>query len=414
MIAWYREFSPAARKNYWGCYAGWSLDNLDFHIFLLAIPALIAALGISKTEAGMLGSVTLIASALGGWVIGAISDRYGRVRTLKLTIIWFAFFTFLCGLAQNFPQLAVLRAMQGFGFGGEWGAGAVLVAESIKSQHRGKVMGSLQSGAAVGWAVALILATGLFLLVPPDYAWRVLFMVGLLPALLVIFMRRHLSEPPRNPPHCPTTTKPGQFTAIFHPGIRRKTLLGLLVAAGGHGAAHAVLTWWPTFLHSERHLSVLAAAGYMGVMIAGSLSGSMISAALQDRLGRRHTIMLFAGFGMVLVPSVMFLPIPPSVMLFLGFPLGVAIAGIVGCLGALLNELYPTALRGTGVGFCYNCSRILAAILPSLVGFMSESMPLGHAIGIDAALAYLLALVAVWFLPETKGKSLAEGEGVRG
>ena len=405
MFDWYREFSSRERKTLWACFSGWALDNLDFHILLLVLPTIITVLGLTKTEAGMLGSVTLISSAVGGWVIGAISDRFGRVRTLQLTVIWFAIFTFLCGLAQNFPQLVAFRALQGFGFGGEWGAGAVLVAETIKSQHRGKAMGSLQSAAAVGWGAAVILFSIIYLYFPPEYAWRVLFMIGLLPALLVLFLRRYIKEPPR-PTKGKITTPRFHLTMIFHRHIWRMTLLGMLVAAGGHGAAHAMLTWWPTYLHNDRHLSVLAASLYMGVMILGSWSGSMLSAWLQDHIGRRKTVAFFALFGMVLVPNVMFLPIPPHLMLLAGYPLGLAIAGIPGCLGALLNELYPANIRGTGVGFCYNVSRILAAILPSLIGVMSESMELGYAIGINTFIAYLLAVVAVYFLPETKGKVL--------
>src|SRR5438477_7641536 len=184
MFHWYREITPTERKTFWGCFSGWALDALDVQMFSLAIPALIAAFSLNKAEAGLISGVTLVASALGGWVMGAASDRIGRVRALQLTIVWFSLFTLLSAFAQTFPQLLVLKAMQGFGFGGEWAAGAVLMAETIRSENRGKAMGAVQSAWAVGWGGAVLLYTAIFSLLPPETAWRVMFGVGLLPAFL--------------------------------------------------------------------------------------------------------------------------------------------------------------------------------------------------------------------------------------
>lgn len=197
MFTWYKQGTPTERKTFWAWFAGWGLDALDVQMFTLAIPAIIAAFGIDKSQAGLISSVTLVSSALGGWLAGALSDRFGRIRTLKWTIVWFAGFTFLCSLAQTFPQLLVLKAFQGFGFGGEWAAGAVLMAETIRAENRGKAMGAVQSAWAVGWGAAVLLFTIAFSWLPPDMAWRVMFAVGLLPALLVVYIRRSLKEPVR-------------------------------------------------------------------------------------------------------------------------------------------------------------------------------------------------------------------------
>src|SRR5580704_12409911 len=182
--AWYAEMSSAERKTFWACVGGWVLDAMDVQMFSFAIPAIVAAFAITNADAGLIGTVTLLTSAFGGWFGGALSDRFGRVRTLQITIAWFAVFTFLCGFAQSYNQLFVSRALMGLGFGGEWAAAAVLMGEVIHAQHRGKAVGAMQSGWAIGWGIAALLATLFFSLFPQELAWRVLFWAGFTPALL--------------------------------------------------------------------------------------------------------------------------------------------------------------------------------------------------------------------------------------
>jgi MFS family permease len=406
MFAWYRSSTQLEQRTFWGCFAGWALDALDVQMFTLAIPAIIAAYGIDKTQAGAISSVTLISSALGGWIAGAASDRLGRVRTLQLTILWFAGFTCLCAFAQTFPQLLVLKALQGFGFGGEWAAGAVLMAETIRSESRGKAMGAVQSAWAIGWGGSVILYTVMFSWLPADTAWRAMFVVGLLPALLVLWLRRSLKEPvrPSSAPAVPSGWS--QVVQVFRPDVLRVTLLGALLGTGAHGGYYAIMTWLPTFLSKERHLSVLNTGGYLAVVIVAFWCGCIASSYLLDRIGRRRNIALFALCCIVTVLAYVMLPLTNTEMLVLGFPLGFFAAGIPASLGALFNELYPADIRGTGVGFCYNFGRIASALFPALVGYMSKSMPLGDAIGIDAAIAYGVAMLTVMLLPETRGRAL--------
>src|SRR5437660_3906495 len=189
-IAWFSGLHRREKNTFWACVGGWLLDAMDVQMLSFAIPAIIAAFAISNADAGLIGTATLLTSALGGWFPGALSDRFGRVRTLQITIVWFAFFTFLCGFAQSYTQLFIFRALMGLGFGGEWAAGAVLMGEVIRAQHRGKAVGSVQSGWAIGWAIAAIMATWFFSVLPQDTAWRALFWVGILPAFLVFFVRR--------------------------------------------------------------------------------------------------------------------------------------------------------------------------------------------------------------------------------
>ncbi|GJI93979.1 MFS transporter [Duganella caerulea] len=404
MFSWYRQVSGLERKTFWACFSGWGLDALDVQMFTLAIPALIAAFGLDKTEAGLISGVTLVSSALGGWLCGAVSDRLGRVRTLQLTILWFSLFTFLCSFAQTFPQLLVLKALQGFGFGGEWAAGAVLMAETVRDEHRGKAMGTVQSAWAVGWGAAVIVYTALFSWLTPDMAWRVMFGVGLLPALLVVYVRRSIPEPARRAPAPAAAGVP--LAGIFAPGLLKTTLLGSLLGMGAHGGYYALMTWLPTYLKTERQLSVLSTGGYLAVIIVAFWFGCIASAQLLDRIGRRRNVALFAVCSTVTVLVYLMIPLTNTEMLVLGFPLGFFAAGIPASLGALFNELFPAHIRGAGVGFCYNFGRIASAGFPVLVGYMSKSMPLGQAIGIDAAIAYGLVVATVLLLPETRGRRL--------
>jgi len=378
-------------------------------MFSLAIPALIAAFGLDKTEAGLIGGVTLVASALGGWIMGAVSDRLGRVRALQLTIIWFSLFTLVSAFAQSFTQLLVCKALQGFGFGGEWAVGAVLMAEVIRPEHRGKAMGTVQSAWAVGWGASVLLYSALFLLLRPELAWRVMFGIGILPAFLIVYVRRNLREPH---PSAHAAAVPGSGMAtlmgIFRPDMLRMTVIGALIGVGAHGGYYALMTWLPTYLKTERHLSVLGTSGYLAVIIFAFWCGCIASSALLDRIGRRMNLVLFSACCVVTVLAYVFIPFSDAAMLVLGFPLGFFAAGIPASLGALFNELYPGGMRGTGVGFCYNFGRIVSAGFPVLVGHMSAKMSLGAAIGIDAALAYALVVAAVLALPETRGKHLDE------
>jgi len=411
MFAWYREISPPERRTFWGCFGGWALDALDVQMFSLAIPALIATFGVSKTDAGLISGVTLFASAVGGWFGGALSDNFGRVRALQVTILWFALATFFCAFAQNFNQLLVLKAIQGVGFGAEWATGAVLMGEMIKPEHRGKALGTVQSAWAVGWGAAVLLYSAVFSILPADQAWRFMFAAGLLPALFILYIRRGIPEPVRKNDASADAAPRMPLFGIFQADVLRSTLVGGLFGIGAHGGYYALNTFLPTYLKTERHLSVLGTSGYLAVIIVAFFCGCVASGYLQDMIGRRRNAAFFAIACVATVLIYLFAPITDTQMLLLGFPLGFFSAGIPASMGALFNELYPGGVRGTGVGFCYNFGRIVAAGLPPLVGYLSETISFASAIGIVAGVAYSLVVIAVFLLPETKGKRLAEDAG---
>lgn len=167
LTAFYRSMTPPERHTFWACAAGWCLDGMDFMIYPLVIGTIMALWHVDAGTAGLAATVTLLASALGGWLAGFIADRIGRVLTLQITILWFSFFSLLCAFVQNFEQLLVARAILGLGFGGEWAAGAVLIGETIRAEYRGRAVGSVQSGWAIGWGLAVLSQAVTFSLLPP-------------------------------------------------------------------------------------------------------------------------------------------------------------------------------------------------------------------------------------------------------
>jgi len=408
-VGWYRELNSVEKRTFWACFGGWALDAMDVQMFSFVIPAIIAAFAISNTDAGVIGTVTLFTSAFGGWFAGALADRVGRVRTLQITILWFAVFTLLCGFAQNYTQLLIFRAVMGFGFGGEWAAGAVLMGEVIRAQHRGKAVGSVQAGWAIGWAVAAIAATVFFSVFPQETAWRALFWVGVLPAFLVFFVRRFVEEPAVYQQTRERLAERGRapaFTEIFSPAILKTTVLTSLLSTGAQGGYYAIFTWLPTFLRSERKLTVLGTGEYLAVVIVGSFVGYLVGAYLADRIGRRANFILFAVCSVITVVVYTLLPINDTAMLFLGFPLGFFASGIFSGMGAFLTENFPTRIRGSGQGFAYNFGRGIAALNPTFVGLLSATLPLGRSIGVFALIAYGIMIAAALALPETKGREL--------
>lgn len=407
-FAWYRDIDGQQRRTFWSCKIGYGLDGMDTQMLSFVIPTLIMLWGISTAEAGLIHTSTLIASAVGGWVAGILSDRIGRVRTLQLTVLWFAFFTFLCGFAQNYEQLLIARTLMGFGFGGEWTAGAVLIGEVIRAQDRGKAVGMVQSGWALGWGLTAILYALLFSWLPAEQAWRALFLLGLVPAIFVIFVRRLVKDPEvyRQAKAVEKAEAPAQFYEIFAPGMLWTTVRASLLTTGALGGYYAITSWLPTFLKTERGLSVLGTGGYLAMVIVGSYVGYVVSAYLSDILGRKKNFILFAVGSFIIVLLYTQLPVSDGVMLWLGFPLGFFASGIFSGMGAFLTELFPTRIRGSGQGFCYNIGKVFAAMFPLLIGLLGQTIPLGLSIGGFAAVSYGVVIVAALSLPETRGKHL--------
>jgi MFS family permease len=409
LLAFYRDMNQPERRTFWACAAGWALDGMDFMIYPLVIGTIITLWKVDAGTAGLAGTVTLLASAVGGWLGGYLSDRIGRVKTLQITILWFSFFSLVCALVQNFDQLLVARALLGLGFGGEWAAGAVLMGEAIRAQYRGRAVGSVQSGWAVGWGLAVLSQAILFSYFPAEFAWRWMFAIGALPALLVFYLRRYVTEP-----EIAAATRVKQVAAgdspalweIFTPSVIKTTILASLMATGCQGGYYAVTFWVPRFLTTERKLSIVGSTGYLAALIIGSFVGYLVGAWLADRIGRRNLFLIFSLGAIAIVLLYTQLPLTNEILWLLGFPLGFFASGYFSGVGAFLTELYSTRLRGSGQGFCYNFGRGIGALFPFLVGWLSTSTTLANAIAIFAVVAYSLLFLAAFALPETRGKVL--------
>ena len=408
-VGWYAELDGKGRKAWWSCFGGWALDAMDVQMYALAMPTIVAQWSLSKGQGGTLASVALLASSVGGIIAGNLADRIGRVKVLQLAILWFSFFTFLSGLTQNYEQMLIARTLQGLGFGGEWAAGAVIIAEIVAPKHRARAVSAVASGWSVGYGVAAILFTVLFQILPPETAWRTMFLLGILPAGLVIFVQKNVAEPEiyaKALRDNQGARKPS-IADIFRGGLLPRTLTAWGICLGVLGGNYTVLTWLPTYLREERGLSYSSTGLYLLVNIIGSFLGYILGGVVYDKLGRRNALKLFAVVGVASVVAYLMLATSPLAIMLMGFPLGFSQSAMNSGIGPILSELFPTRLRATGQGFCYNAGRGVGALFPALVGVFSVAAGgLTAAISLFAAFAYALALIGAFALPETQGRKL--------
>ena len=402
---WFAELSTDEKRTFWAAFGGFALDAMDILLYSFVIPTLIVLWSMTRADAGLIATTALLVSAAGGWIGGILSDRFGRVVTLQVTILWFSLFTALSGLTNSFEQLLVVRGLQGLGFGAEWAVGAALLGEMVQPRHRGKALGFVQSAWAVGWGCAALLYTASYALLPETIAWRVLFFVGVLPGLFVLYLRRYVPESSLFEAERKSGDT-GRFVEIFSRPLLRTTLFAALLAIGVQGGYYAVMTWLPTFLRTARGLTVLDSAGYLAVVIVAAWLGYIAGAYLTDAIGRRRCFALFSVCSVATVLVYTMIPVSDAMMLALGFPLGFFASGTYSGIGAYLTELFPTRVRGSGMGFTYNFGRAVGATFPALVGVLSADMPLATAIGVFTASAYALVFLSILVLPETRGRVL--------
>ena len=382
-MEWYGQMKQQERRAFWACFGGWALDAMDVQMYAVVVPTLIALWGMTKGQAGLVGTVALIVSSIGGWIAGILADRYGRVRVLQITILWFSLFTFLSGLTNSYNQLLIARALQGLGFGGEWAAGAVLIAETVQARYRGKAVAAVQSGWSVGYGTAALLFTIFFNLFPAQQAWRYLFFAGLLPAVLVFFVRRFVKEPEiyvATRRKIEAGAQAPRTWEIFLPPTGVTTILSTLLVMGILGGNYNILTWLPTYLRTVRHLSITNTGAFLLVNIAGSFFGYIIGGYIADIIGRRLSFMLFACAATITVIVYMFAAVNNTMILVLGFPLGFFPSALNAGVGAFLSELFPTRIRGTAQGFAYNAGRGIGAFFPALVADSVTSFRLARSL----------------------------------
>lgn len=412
MLTWLRDLTARERRTMTACWAGWTLDGFDQQLYSYVVPTMIGLWGMTPGAAGTIGTVTMLTSSLGGWLAGALADRFGRVRVLQFAILWYSLFTFLCSLAQNYEQLFVLRALHGIGFGGEWAAGAVLMGEVIRDKYRGRGVGFVQTGAAVGPGAAALVYAGLYAVLPESIAWRALFAVGILPAFLVFWVRRHIDESDAFQTRREARPQTGALPlfSAFRGAYLWTTVKVVLMVAGAQGGVFAVQFWMPTYLRTVRGLSASTAGTFVFIQMVGALVGFILGAYLSDIIGRKATFFLSAATTAIMILIFMFVPMGNTAVLLTGIPLSTAILMKFSPMGPFMTELYPTAVRGTGQGIGYNGGRAIGSFFPTMVGYAAPSLTLGTSIAVFCVLSCILMMVMLLVLPETHGRVIADME----
>jgi MFS family permease len=411
-LGWIGRLNGPERHTWFASFGGLALDAMDSQAYSLAIPSLLIALQLSTAQAGTFATAALVGSGIGGWLFGLLADRFGHIRMLQLSIVVVAVSTFLSAFATHFWHLLVARSFQGIGYGGEAAVGAVLMSEAIRPGLRGRVTASVQSGYAVGYAIAVAFMALVFHFVREDVAWRVLFALGILPVFFLFYIRRFVPESSlyvQARRGSASSHRNASFTDIFRAPLRSRTVVATALATAIFGAAYVQITWLPTYLRTILHLKVATTAGYLFLNILGSFVGPLVLGPLSDRIGRRWSLILFLVLQAVAVGTYTMAPITHNEVFVLGFVVGVFQGGLGSSMLPAYAELFPTHARGHGQGFCLSVGRGLGSLVPAAVGVSAKTSPLGKAMGVCAIGAYAVAMVATLMFPETVGKDLREG-----
>ena len=379
---------------------GWLLDAFDVMLYALILTSVVAELGLTTAQGGLMASLTLAASAVGGLLFGVLADKLGRTRALSLSILLYSVFTFACGLAQNLWQFATFRVLLGLGMGGEWASGATLVSETWPEKHRGKALGIMQSCWAIGYGLAAIVVA----LVLPRFGWRAVFFVGILPALFTLWIRRNVKEPlmwtkQNAAPRQPGDAKFPLRIALFLTAMNAATMF----------AYWGQSIWIPSYLSSPTTeggigLSTGTMALFIVAMQVGMWLGYVSFGFIADAVGRRPTYISYLLIAAFLVWYYGFAR-EPWILLVLGPLVAFFGAGFFSGYGAVASEIFPTAIRATALGVTYNSGRLLSAIAPFIVGTTVQSRGYGAAFTYTA-IAYIIAAVLWLGIPETKGKKM--------
>jgi MFS family permease len=403
-VPFFPDVDRNAKRALLAAQAGWMLDAMDFLLFTFALRPIQKEFGLADATMGLVGSVALVASAIGGSLFGRLADRIGRVRALTISILVYSIATAGLATSSGLWQLIAWRVLVGLGMGGEWSCGSVLVAETWPAEHRGKAIGIMQSG----WAIGALLAAGLSALMLQRLGWRALFVVGVLPAIAAFFIRRTVEEPRIWREREPQRRSP--WPIIFGPFLPR-TILASLLASSVLVAFWGVITWLPSFLATPvakggAGLTLTKSAAWIMVLQVGAFFGYVTFGWIADRIGRRPAFFIFMIAASAVVPLFAFYARTPATFLSIGFLVGYFAHGYFSLFGAMLAELYPTEVRGTAQGFCYNVGRLASAIAPIAIGASAAKHGLGTAIAADS-LFFLVGAVLIWLLPETRGQELA-------
>jgi MFS family permease len=415
-----RQATPGQRRTLLAASMGWALDAFDAMLYSLVLALLMRDLGMSKTLAGSLGTLTLLASGIGGVLFGFLADRIGRKQALMASILTYSVCSFASGLATSIAMLAAARFVLGLGMGGEWNTGATLVAESWPTEFRAKAISIVQSSWALGFAAAALVAGP----VARYYGWRAVFFVGILPAVITLWIQRSVPESEMWRERQSTAGSQGlaagrgdvtsyvstKFSVIFRPPYAKHTFALLFFNFFGMFAWWGLFTWLPPYLslpveQGGRGFGVMGMTTLMVVLnLCGMFPGYASFGWVADHLGRRKAFLIYTLVAAALIPLYAAAR-SQNVLLVLGTLVAFFGTGIFSGSGIMGSEIFPTAVRARALGFTYNGARTLSSVAPLVIGRVGQTKGLSWAFYLCAA-GYLLAALMTTRLPETKGRQL--------
>jgi SHS family lactate transporter-like MFS transporter len=354
-IRLFKSLNPVQRNTFVACFLGWALDAFDFFLLTFVIGAMAQDFGTSITKLSYAITLTLAMRPVGAFIFGLLGDRFGRRLPLMIDIIFYSVMELLTAFSPNYTMLLIFRALYGIGMGGEWGLGASLAMETLPTKARGLFSGILQQGYAFGYLLAALVYWVVF----PRFGWRGLFVVGALPAVLVVFIRARVPESPA----WLRQKSASNFWPSLGKTLRQHWLLFLyviLLMTAFNAMSHGTQDMYQTFLGEQRGLGV-SQKSTIGIIYAfGAICGGTIIGHLSQRFGRRRCIISSAALGIVLIPLWVFSP-SLSLLVVGGFGMQFMVQGAWGIVPVHLNELSPGELRGTFPGFAYQLGNLLAA-----------------------------------------------------
>jgi MFS family permease len=408
---WYSEITSYQWRVLVCACLGWALDIMDGYLYaIILFPAMSDLLG--TTESAVIGlyggivlSIFMIGWALGGLIFGPIADRYGRAKTMAITILIYACFTGLCGIAGSWQELAVYRFLTGIGIGGEWAAGAALIAESWPAKSRAKAAGIMQASGGLGF----FFATALYLFIGP-YGWRWVFALGVLPAIVAFYIRRTLDEPER---WSKAKAERNPLPLLFKKPVRRDILIGtgLAVVAtfGYQGAIQWVPSWIAAMLHAQGTREVIPQVSLVTTTLTtGGIIGCLCLPFIADRWGRKSALFIYFLGALLSVPTTFLLAREFGHAVVAAPIMGFFAAGVTTGFAIYFPELFPTAIRATAQGFCFNFARFFSAAGPLLAGVLTSAHgSFAPAIATIGSI-YIVGLIILIFARETRGQALPE------
>ena len=410
LIQEWRGLAGPQRMSVWAAYLGWTLDAFDFFLLVFSFKAISETFGTAIKSVAYASVLTLMMRPVGALVFGWMAEKFGRRPVLVMVVLGFSVLSALSGLAQTLTQLLVIRAVFGFAMGGEWGVGASLAMETIPIKSRGLVSGMIQSGYPSGYLIASLAFFALF----DTLGWRWMFVLGLAPSAVVLFVRMHVEE---SPAFIAKAKKPRENPLAAIASHWKLALYLIVLMTAFNMFSHGTQDLYPTFLQKQRGYGTQLTGAIAIVMNCGAITGAMLFGPLSERIGRRRAIMTASLLALPVIPLWVWAPdttlLGPGLLAAGAFLIQMAVQGAWAIVPAHLNELSPAALRATFPGFVYQFGNLIASRNAPLQSGFAERHGDNYALALALVAGVTALVLAIWVSlgPERSGQAL-EGDPV--